>query len=953
MPSIALSRPLRIVLVAAGVGLVLAALLAWLNRRTVARDALSAWLRGQGVASDIQVENVGPDTFVARVRLGDPARPDFVADRVTVRYRLALGGVTVRSVVLSGPVLRASVHQGRWSAGALDPLIRNILARPPQPGAPKPRIEIAGGRVLLASDFGPVDLVADATVAEGRLVRLSATSAPLRLKGPAFDVALGRGRLTADVQGGQVTVTVAAPVTSAAMGTTQLADVDVSAAARAPYPDLARPALDLPLSADLRLAGGSLRTAAATATLRAATLGLNGVVVGSLSDPAFRGRAASEVAAGRVVAGALTLADASGGGQGEIALGRRALTGAVTLRAAATGAWSGLGRPAAGDATEVAALKRAARRFDVSADAVALAFGAGGVTARLPRPVRFASDSGVRAELARRGGTPVLAPGGGALRLTLQGGGLPAADVDVARWDLTKGGASADVAAHVRGTLGVAEGADLMLAGRMTVAAGAVTLSAQRCATVSAAKLELGANDVEQVSARLCPAGGALFTARGGAWRLAGRAEAVEAAVPFLQARATGGAGSLRLDGRGGELSARGEVAALRVTDTAPQRRFNPIDLAGPVTLADHVWRADLAARLPAGAGLGRAHLVHDGGLGVGFVTLETGALRFAEGGLQPQDLSPAAAVLAPPVTGTASFEGRFDWARQGASGTGQLTLDGLDFQSAAGKVEGLSGRIDFASLAPLLTAPHQTLSIAKVDAIVPVTGIRAEVGVTAGALEVTGGVADVGGGQVRIETLSLPFAKDKPVAGVLRFDGVQLHDVVEASPFGDKVDLDARVSGRLPFTAGTPGVRIQGGTLKAVQPGRLSIQRTALTGISADSAVQGAAQPVDPNATFTDFAYQAMENLAFDTLEANVQSQADGRLGVLFHIVGRHDPPKRQEIRLSVLDLIKKRFLGRKLPLPSGTQVNLTLDTTLNLDDLLADYADFRRLHGSAQVQP
>jgi hypothetical protein len=32
---------------------------------------------------------------------------------------------------------------------------------------------------------------------------------------------------------------------------------------------------------------------------------------------------------------------------------------------------------------------------------------------------------------------------------------------------------------------------------------------------------------------------------------------------------------------------------------------------------------------------------------------------------------------------------------------------------------------------------------------------------------------------------------------------------------------------------------------------------------------------------------------------------------------------------------------------------VDLTLDTTLNLDDLLGDYAEFRRLHGSAQVQP
>src|SRR5262249_12881455 len=109
-----------------------------------------------------------------------------------------------------------------------------------------------------------------------------------------------------------------------------------------------------------------------------------------------------------------------------------------------------------------------------------------------------------------------------------------------------------------------------------------------------------------------------------------------------------------------------------------------------------------------------------------------------------------------------------------------------------------------------------------------------------------------------------------------------------------------------------------------------------------------GAGQPQ----TFTDLAYQAMEDLAFTELGATVNSRPDGRLGVLFHIVGRHDPPQNQHIRLSFMDIIRRRFLNRTLPLPSGTAVNLTLDTTLNLDDLLADYAQLHR-SGSAGVQP
>jgi hypothetical protein len=145
------------------------------------------------------------------------------------------------------------------------------------------------------------------------------------------------------------------------------------------------------------------------------------------------------------------------------------------------------------------------------------------------------------------------------------------------------------------------------------------------------------------------------------------------------------------------------------------------------------------------------------------------------------------------------------------------------------------------------------------------------------------------------------------------------------------------------------------GGELKAVAPGRLSIDKAALTGVQAAGAMAapGVAEPVSPNDTFTDFAYQAMEHLAFDSLDASIATRDDGRLGVLFHIVGAFDPPKRQQLRLPIWDLIQRKFLGRKLLLPSGTGVNLTLDTSLNLDDLLADYADYRRLHGSGPVQP
>jgi hypothetical protein len=146
-------------------------------------------------------------------------------------------------------------------------------------------------------------------------------------------------------------------------------------------------------------------------------------------------------------------------------------------------------------------------------------------------------------------------------------------------------------------------------------------------------------------------------------------------------------------------------------------------------------------------------------------------------------------------------------------------------------------------------------------------------------------------------------------------------------------------VSGRLPFTFDpVSGVRITGGRVYADQPGRVSIQREALTGLDA-----GGGGTVPPG-TVEDLAYQAMENLAFDVLSADVNSLDEGRIGVLFRIVGRHDPPQRQEIRLTVAELISREFLNRPLPLPSNTGIDLTLDTTLNVNQLVSDLLEMNR---------
>jgi hypothetical protein len=988
-------RPLLPILVVAGLVLLVALGLVWLNRKALAREALTGWLRSKGIASDAQVEAFGPGVFTARLRIGDPRNPDFAAERAEVRYRPRITGLEVLSVTLRKPVVRAQLRRDGLHVGALDPLVQEFLRRPPRPNARQPRVRIDGGVLMLATDYGPMRLAADALVEDGKLRTLAAASAPVRLRGVDFDVSLGAGSLKAVTRADRVDLALAAPVVSAKAGAAELGDGRLSLVAQIPYPDLQKRRGDGAVVAALGLTGRRITVAGEVLEGAEFKASLSGQATGWIPDLAVSGRSTASLiaTAGRfsaaqarairlaaasddlrwtrkggdrvagtvtlnggvegLAAGDLRLTAFSATAAGPVAASAAGVDAALDGAAVGRGAWLGLGAPVAGDSADVAAIKRAARSFRIAAPGLSVRLKGGEASAALPKPMRLAADSGGVLELAGRPAAPVFGPAGGAFRLSMKGGGLPQVEADVARLSLAEGGATAHGRLHARASVGFVQGADVDAAGRLQIASGGLTFIAERCVALKAERLDFGANDIEALSGRLCPAGGPLFRMTGADWRIAGRAEAVTGAAPFVQGRVVGGAGRIKAESRRGQVTARGRIDTARLEDTAAERRFNPFLMTGEATLSEFIWRADLDFRLPDGAPLGNALVTQDGRLGLGVVVIETGMLRFAEGGLQPDQISPLASAVGSPAIGQAKFKGRFDWTPVGSTSNGVITIPGLDFVSPAGPVKGLKGELVFSSLAPLVAAAGQELEIERVEAIVPLEHLKARFGVIDNLLKVEGGEADVGGGKVRVETLEVPLVPGAPTRGVLILEGVQLHDLVEASPFGDKVDFDARVSGRVPFEMTGNKVRISGGEIKAIQPGRISIDRTALTGVAADGAVAAPVPVVDPNATFTDFAYQAMENLAFDKLEASVASQPDGRLGVIFHIVGKHDPPTKQKIKLSLMDLIRKRFLGKTLPLPSGTGVNLTLDTSLNLDDLLSDYAEYQKARSSAPVQP
>lgn len=1022
--------------------LVLAAAL-YLNRRAAARELLVGWLERKGVDADVEVERLEVNGFVGKISIGDPKNPDFKVERVEVDYALGLPwskaglGVTPSRVRLVRPIVRAAWKDGKLSLGSLDPLVEEFTGKPPKPDSRAPLVIVERGQARIDTEYGPVNLLADARIDNGKLMRLSGRMPAASLKSGGIEARGLGGVIEATTTGDRLAV--ALDLQAERFAATDQASGEgavLHLKGDLPYPDMKTRrgdgrvaltgrftadavgaagvnsrAVNADLAFDGQVAGwinrydlkgkGRLTTTAGSVAAeglqaRALDLGLTDAEVavagGAEADKArwsVTTRARLNVAAGR--AGetrleGLSLSSASlrAGGHGDalevqapVTLQARSVrakdfslrgaSGALNLdivRDAVTridvqgalkadhAAVTSLGAATADDLPEMAALKRGLGDFALNAPHIRLSSDNAGLELTLSQPItaRPANGGELRVEAHHK---PLFASGegasgGGALSLTsTRGGGLPDARFEGIEWRLTRGGFAARLKGRAGLDFGPARDIAFSTQGELASSGGRLTYTADDCIPLTVGKLDLGENSVEAVSGRVCPGDEPLIAAQGGAWRARGRLADVQTTAPFLEMRFSQAEGRLAVDGAAKGLSMRAAISKAQVSDVADPARFLPLQAKGEAQLADEVWTAGFdLTRL--GHEVGRIDLRHDGRLQAGGAAIAAPNLTFTEHGLQPADLSPLVAdYVKSPVEGSAGFEGRFDWTAEGATSSGVLTVPDLDFTSPAGKVQGLTGGVEFTSLTPLITAPDQTLTADRVQTVTPLTDFQLTFGLDEKALTIGGGRIQAAGGRISVEPLSLPLTPGEGWGGVIVVEGVQLNELLKSANLQDKAELDAVVSGRLPFTYDPKaGWRIVGGVLNGVRPGRLSIQPEVFDDLGA-----GGANSADlPPNTMQDLAYQAMQDLAISDLTAEVNSLDEGRLGVRFRINGRHDPPQREQLRLTFMELIRRDFMNKKLNLPSDTPIDLTLDTTWNANQIVSDLLEYAR-RGEAPV--
>ena len=1029
----------RTVLVALLIGLLLLIVLTaalYLNRRAAARELLVGWLDRKGIDADVEVEQLEIDGFVGKISIGDPRNPDFKVERVEVDYALGMPwsktglGVTPSRIRLIRPLARASWKDGKLSLGSLDPLVEAFMGKPPRPDTRAPLVIVEGGRARIDTEYGPLQVLADARIDDSKLMRLSARLPSASLKSGDTQARGLSAVVDLTTTGDRVALKVEAAADSFALNDARGSAAKLSLTGDLPYPDLkkrrgdGRAVIAAHLTAD-RLSTGAIEGRKAEAaldfdgltegwieTFRVAGKGQTRVRAQRLTGPGLDARGVdialnrADVMAAHGERGlewrvaspaAITLDSATSGEmrltktalssgkltaggrgaafeiQGPLALtARRLVAGDLSLNdargrlaldvvrdgvtqatatgslAAARASWPGFGAPTADDLPEMAELKRALNAFAIDAPGVRFAIDNAGTELTLTRPVTARPANGGLLTITPAK-TPLFAAesgqsGGGALTLTSQrGGGLPEAQFAIPSWSLVSGGFRARLDGKAALDFGPARSIALSTKGELASDGGRLTYRTDDCIPVSVERLELGENDVTDVAGRFCPTEAPLITVANGGWKAQGTLADVDATAPFLAMRFSDAQGRLVVDGKPAGLSMTATVTRAKASDTTDPLRFLPLTAVGEARLNNEVWSGgfDLTRLEHA---IGRIDLRHDGKAEAGGVTISAPTLAFSQYGLQPDDLTPLAAdYLKSPVEGSAGFEGRFDWSPTTSTSSGVLTIPELDFTSPAGKVQGLKGRVEFTSLTPLITAPDQVLTINRLETVTPLTDLELRFALDEKFLNLAGGKIEAAGGRISIEPFNVPLTPGEAWGGVIVIEQVQLNELMKSANLQDKAQLDSVVSGRLPFTyAPDVGWRISGGVLNAVRPGRLSIQPEVFDDLDAAGAVEGEA-PLPPN-TMQDLAYQAMQDLAISDLSAEVNSLDGGRLGVRFHIHGRHDPPERQQLRLSWIDLIRRDFLKKKLPLPSDTPIDLTLDTTWNANQIVSDLMEYAR---------
>jgi hypothetical protein len=872
-------------------GLAAILLLLWLARAQLAAQFARAYFRQHGIEAAVEIGTLGLSGASAHFALGPKDAPDISADRLELYFDPLSWIPRVVEVRLVGPVIRARLDaNGKLALGSLQEWI-DSLSR--QQGKSRfvsddLAVSLTGLRLLLATPGGALEVDGDARLVKTLPVFLDLRAQPTRTLYQDTAVTVRAASLVYDKTSGTLAGRFTGAVTRDAIKAEGV-DAHFDAAglhwiSAGGGLSITAPSVRLQASAESVTAGQIFTTPTLDITARElAVASANGAVSADLTGTASAG-----------VDAVLTYLHSVD----------PALVDAIRQNLAR------LSLTFAGHAERRSGVTRFALTQPL------LVTGAKGGSLRVPALSVSATSDSVNA----------------ALDASLAGRGLPTARLAVRHLVWSGGGFTSDATVAARFNFAMLRGADLAASGTLSWKEGRYAFTPAGCARIALAAFHPAASDLaKNIRASFCAARDRpLITGEGAQWKLSGAARGVSADLPLANARVENVAASSAFEGQGAPLSGTAAITGGQISDLAAATRFKPLGVSGTASLAGGVWRGHLAMAGVKNTALGEVIFSHTLASGAGSAHIAAPHIVFAPDHLQPVDLSPLLAALRR-AEGTAAFNGDITWTHDAIASQGKLSIVSLDFMTVLGKAHAVKSDIVLTSLLPPVTAPGQALNIARIDWTLPLSAVDVRFGFSPSAVQIARADTDIAEGHAALGAIAISLADPGHIAGAAQLTGIALNSLLAASNLGSKVKLEGKVSGRIPFTFGPEGFRITNGHVAADGPGRLSVNRSLWA--QGDAAINSNA--------VQDFAYQALENLAFEQMSADLNSVANGRLQIVFHIKGRSDPPKPQIAEVAIADILNGTALQKPIPLPSGTPIDLTLDTSLNFDELLKSYAE------------
>jgi hypothetical protein len=886
----------RRILILGLLGALALALVLWVTRARLAAELARNYFQSHGIASTVSIDAIGLSGVSGRFALGPAAAPELSADRIELRFDPLRWTPFVVEVRLVNPVVHARLGaDGSLTMPSLQAWIDSLRSAQGQSRfvSSDLAVSLTGLRVVLASPYGALDLNGDVKLVRNEPVLAKLSLRPTTIRTAATVMTVKAAQLSFAKDDGRMQLHVEGDVRNPAAALEGLrADVSAEglrwALAKNGFA-ISVPSLQLTASSARADAGFSASAPSLTLTVRN--------VRASMSQNAWDGDGDLDTvaAAGFDAAPVRTLLASD-----------RVLAKAVSENLAHL------------DAAASGHLKVRHNRIEFSLAHPALLRGAAGGALGLYH-------------LTLRGGADGVA---GNLEAALTGRGLPALKLSLPDFNWVNGVFQSQTRIETRLDYAAFRGIGLSGSGHVEGQAGGWKYFANDCARLSATAFHPGAVDMAKtVNARLCPVPGKPQAVFGpGGLVLDTVAREASADLPFANVRVDQAQAMLHFSiGAQNPLTGKVMLTSARASDRAPGPRFHPLLGSGAIDLKNNVWRGKIAATDEKHTPLGTADFSHAMASGAGAAHIAAPHLVFAPGKLQPENLSPLLVAFRN-ADGAADFSGDVRWTNAGITSGGHLAIASLDFLTPLGKAHAVKTELDFTSLLPPVTKPGQALAISQIDWTLPFSGVDVRFGFTPTSVSVDKVSTGFAEGRAALGAFTVNLANPGRIDGAADLASISLSSLVMASNLGSKVKLDGKVSGHVPFSAGPDGFRIVNGHVQADGPGHLSIDRSLWA--------QGADAAVATNAV-QDFAYQALEHLAFDQLSADLNSVPGGRLQIVFHIKGRSDPPQPQQAKVGLFDLINGTALQKPIPLPNGTPIDLTLDTSLNFDELLKSYSE------------